>query len=40
MKYRDYTDDQFSPIYKKVAQKLLTLAEDEETKRKLERNII
>lgn len=39
MKYSDYTIDQFSPMYVKVAQKLLTLAKDDETKRKIERNI-
>lgn len=40
MRYSDYTIDQFSPMYQKVAQKLLSLTEDEKTKRKLERNII
>ena len=40
VKYSDYTEDQFSPMYKKVAQKLLTMAEDDETKRKIERYII
>lgn len=39
MRYSDYTIDKFSPMYNKVAQKLLSLAEDEETKRKMERNI-
>ena len=39
MKYSDYTIDLFSPMYNKVAQKLLTMTEDEEIKRKLERNI-
>ena len=39
MKYSDYLIEQFSPMYYQVAQKLLTLAEDDETKRKMERNI-
>ena len=39
MIYSDYTIDQFSPVYQKVAQKLLTMTEDDETKRKMERNI-
>ena len=39
MKYSDYEIYQFSPMYQEVAQKLLTLAKDDETKRKIERNI-
>ena len=39
MKYSDYTIEQFSSMYQEVAQKLLSLTEDEETKRKMERNI-
>lgn len=39
MKYSDYTLDQFSPLYHEVAQKLLDLTKDDETKRKMERNI-
>ena len=40
MRYSDYTIDQIaSPMYEKVAQKLLSLAEDDEAKRKIERNI-
>ena len=41
MKYSDFTTEQItSPIYKEVAQKLLILAKDEDTRRKMERNII
>lgn len=41
MKYSDYTTDQItSPIYEEVAQKLLTLAKDEDIRRKMRRNII
>lgn len=39
MKYSEYAIDQFSPMYQKVAQKLLTMTENEEIKRKMERNI-
>lgn len=41
IRYSNYTIDQItSPIYEEIAQKLLSLAQDEETKRKIERNII
>ena len=41
MRYSDYTTDQFtSPMYEEVAQKLLSLAKDEDTRRKMERYII
>ena len=41
MIYSNYLRDQFtSPIYEKVSQKLLTLAKDEDTKRKMRRDII
>jgi len=40
MKYSDYKIDMTtSPMYDKVTQKLLSLAKDEETKRKMKRNI-
>lgn len=38
MKYSDYSIEQFSLMYHEVAQKLITLVEDEETKRKMERD--
>ena len=38
MKYTDYRIKQFSTMYHQVSQILLTLTEDEETKRKIERN--
>lgn len=42
MKYSDYTTEQIvsSDIYEATAKKLISLAKDEETKRKMERNII
>lgn len=41
MRYSDYTKDQIvSPKYDEIAKKLLSLAKDEETKRKMTRNII
>lgn len=41
MKYSDYTTEQIiSPIYENIARKLLNMAQDNDTKRKMERNII
>lgn len=45
MKYSDYTTDQIVSQYifeedEDIAKKLISLAKDEETKRKMERNII
>lgn len=41
MEYSDFSIEQISsPIYEKVAQKLLDLAEDEEIRNKVERYII
>lgn len=42
MKYSDYTTEQFvdSDIYREVAKKLISLAKDDETKRKMKRYII
>lgn len=41
MKYSDYGFDQInSPKYSEICTKLLSLAKDEEIKRKMERNII
>lgn len=41
MRYSDYLEEQIVyPMYQKVAQKLLELAKDEETKKKMTRNII
>ena len=41
MKYSDFTIDQITfPIYEELSQKLLTLTKDDETRRKMERNII
>ena len=41
MRYSDFTANQFSsPIYKEVAQKLLILTKDEDTRKKMERHII
>ena len=41
MRYSKFTTDQItSPIYEEVAQKLLSLAKDEDTKRKIRRHII
>ena len=38
MQYSNYTIDQImSPVYEEVAQKLVSLANDEDTKRKIER---
>ena len=38
MQYSNYTIDQImSPVYEEVAQKLVSLASDEDTKRKIER---
>lgn len=41
MRYSNYSIDQItSPMYEKIAKKLLFLAKDEDTKRKMERHII
>ena len=41
MKYSDYSIDQItSPMYNKISQKLLSLAKDEDTRKKMERHII
>lgn len=41
MRYSDYSINQItSPIYEKITKKLLFLAKDEDTRRKMERNII
>lgn len=42
MKYSDFSREQFmiSSLYGKIANQLLTLARDEEVRRKIERNII
>lgn len=43
MKYSDFSREQFmrSKLYEKIGNKLLSLAQqDEETRRKIERNII
>lgn len=41
MRYSSYTIEQItSPIYNEVSKKLLILAKDEDTKRKMERHII
>lgn len=41
MRYSNYTTDQItSPMYEEAAQKLLILAKDEDTRRKMERHII
>lgn len=41
MKYSNYTIDQIaSPMYEKVAQKLLTLVKDENIRNKMQRYII
>ncbi len=41
MRYSDFSKDEFTaPIYNEVAEKILTLAKDEETKRKIERHIV
>ena len=41
MNYSNFTTDQItSPIYKEIAQKLLSLAKDEDTRSKMVRHII
>lgn len=41
MIYSRYSIDEItSPLYEKVAQKIISLAKDEDTRKKMERNII
>lgn len=42
MEYSDFSKEQFmrSSLYGKIVNQLLTLAQDEDVKRKMERNII
>lgn len=41
MRYSDFSKDEFKyPIYNEVAEKILSLAKDKETRRKMERYII